>query len=733
MWGGQSGSQDRRAPSTMPNIAVIDDRVTNRSILTRLAASVEEGVRVKAFASAKLALDWLSTEPPDLIITDYKMPEMDGAEFIRAFRALPGSADVPVVVVTVYEDRSFCYQALEAGATDFLLSPVDHTEFRARIRNLLTLRKQQKLLEQRAQQLHLELLSSTEQHEAALEASERRLRRLIDTLPTTISAVDPIGRFTLMNEAHRTMFGVDPTDAIGRTLIEVYGEAYATKQQVLNAKVFESGDTLESFEQEVPSADGEEDRILLTTKSPLFDDAGRVASVVTVSVDITELRKVEARMRHQAGHDALTSLPNRALFKDYLEHGLARSRRSGTMAAVLLLDLDRFKGINDAFGLPSGDLLLQSVAERLQACLPETDAIARLGGDEFAVLQTDVRGPEDARGLAQRLANCFAEPFFIGREEMHASASIGITLFPADATLADRLVKNAELAMYRAKANGRHSTCFFAPQMNQAARRTGLLEHELRQAFATDQFTVHYQPQRELVRDEIVGMEALLRWRHPRRGMVRPSEFIGLAEEIGLISPLTERVLERACRQHRLWQRSGLPALRLSVNMSPVQFREPGIAALVERILAETGLHPTCLELELTEGVMLENNEQAMATLRRLQQQGVSFSLDDFGTGYSSLAYVKRFPVQRLKIDQSFVHRLGQDSQDEAIVRAIIELGHSLGLKITAEGVETTDQLERLRALDCDEAQGDLISPPLPAEAFQILFGRPALSDVEPS
>jgi EAL domain-containing protein (putative c-di-GMP-specific phosphodiesterase class I) len=275
--------------------------------------------------------------------------------------------------------------------------------------------------------------------------------------------------------------------------------------------------------------------------------------------------------------------------------------------------------------------------------------------------------------------------------------------------------------------------CFFAPQMNHAARRTGLLEHELRQAFATDQFTVHYQPQRELVGDQIVGMEALLRWRHPRRGMVRPSEFIGLAEEIGLISPLTERVLERACRQHRLWQRSGLPALRLSVNMSPVQFREPGIAALVERTLAETGLSPTCLELELTEGVMLENNEQAMATLRRLQQQGVSFSLDDFGTGYSSLAYVKRFPVQRLKIDQSFVHRLGQDSQDEAIVRAIIELGHSLGLKITAEGVETTDQLERLRALDCDEAQGDLISPPLPAEAFQILFGRPALTDVESS
>jgi len=259
------------------------------------------------------------------------------------------------------------------------------------------------------------------------------------------------------------------------------------------------------------------------------------------------------------------------------------------------------------------------------------------------------------------------------------------------------------------------------------ARRTGLLERELRQAFASDQFTVHYQPQRELRSGRIVGMEALLRWRHPRRGMVRPSEFIAIAEEIGLIAPLTERVLQRSCRQLRIWERAGLPALRLSVNLSPVQFREPGIAALIETILTETGLEPARLELELTEGVMLEHNEQALTSLERLHRRGVRFSLDDFGTGYSSLAYVKRFPVHRLKIDQSFVHRLGQDGQDEAIVRAIVDLGHSLGLEITAEGVETTDQLERLKRLGCDEAQGDLISPPLPAEACQVLFAPQTL------
>jgi diguanylate cyclase (GGDEF)-like protein/PAS domain S-box-containing protein len=711
----------------MPIVVVIDDRVTNRNVLTRLAASVEEGLQVKAFASPQAALDWIQGNMPDLVITDFKMPEMDGADFTRAFRALPGALEVPVVVVTVYEERSYCYQALEAGATDFLLSPVDHHEFRARARNLLTLRKQQKLLEQRAQDLRRELLSSTEQHEAALRASELRLRRLIDTVPALISAVDASGRLTLINSAHKDLYGIDPVAVTGKTLTEAHGEDEATQHLVLNAKVFESGDTVPSYEHEVMGVGACQERVLLTTKSPLFDDAGRVVEVVTVSLDITELKRAEAQMRHQAGHDALTDLPNRALFRDFLDHALARARRNEWQAAVLLLDLDRFKGINDAFGLPCGDLLLQAVAERLQTCLHDTETIARLGGDEFAILQSDVRSPDDPRALARRLIDSFGRPFEASGEEVHTSASIGITMFPTDGQTADRLLKNAELAMYRAKSNGRNGSCFFAPQMNLVARRTGLLERELRQAFVADQFTVHYQPQRDLKTGRVVGVEALLRWRHPRRGMVRPTEFIGLAEDIGLIGPLTERVLDRACRQHRLWLQAGMSDLRLSVNLSPVQFREGSVVGLIERTLADTGLAPDSLEIELTEGVMLEGSDAAMTSLRRLRKCGVGFSLDDFGTGYSSLAYVKRLPVQRLKIDQSFVHRLGHDGQDEAIVRAVIDLGHSLGLKVTAEGVESADQLRRLQELGCDEAQGDLISPPLPAEAFQAVFAARGL------
>jgi diguanylate cyclase (GGDEF)-like protein/PAS domain S-box-containing protein len=715
----------------MLTVVVIDDCVTNRNLLTRLALSVEEGIRVKAFASPGPALEWLAAGRPDLVIAGHRLPGLAGIEFVQALRRRPEAAELPILVVAGYDERGDCARLLEAGATDFLLSPIDQVEFRVRARNLLLLRKQQKLLAQRAEpQAGPPLAQAMLQPGAPEAAATRRLRRLLDAVPALISAVDEQGRLTLANRDHCAFFGLDGAEPAGRHLAELHGEDYDTRHRVLDAKVFETGAALDGFEQAATQPASGAERVLLTSKSPLHDEAGRVAEVVTVALDVTDLKRAEQRSRHQAGHDPLTGLPNRSLFRDYLDHALARARRREMRAAVLLLDLDRFKGVNDAFGLPCGDLLLKGVAERLHACLRDTDAIGRLGGDEFVIFQADIRGPDDPRALAQRLCDSFGQPFLIKGEELHISASIGITLFPNDGHTADRLLKNAELGMYRAKTNGRNGSCFYAPQMNLVARRTGLLERELRQAFAADQFTVHYQPQRDLRSGRILGTEALLRWRHPRRGMVRPTEFIGLAEDIGLIAPITERVLNRACRQHGRWLAAGLPPLRLSVNLSPIQFRESRVVGLIERTLRETGLDARHLEIELTEGVMLDNNELTMDNLRQLHGLGISFSLDDFGTGYSSLAYVRRLPVQRLKIDQSFVHRLSHDGQDQAIVRAIIELGHSLGLQITAEGVETTEQLERLRELGCDEAQGDLISPPLPAEAFAVLFegSQPAVT-----
>ncbi len=449
--------------------------------------------------------------------------------------------------------------------------------------------------------------------------------------------------------------------------------------------------------------------------------------------DVTLPKQRDVMTRSKADRDPLTDLPSRDVYRDYLDDALTRALRRETTCALLLVDLDRFKGVNDAFGLTDGDLLLKSVATRLTHHLKKNDVIGRFGGDEFVILQNDITGQKDAEILAAQLREGFREPFVVAAEELYISASVGITMFPIDGQKADRLLRNAELAMYRAKAVGRNATCFFSPRMNMVARRTGLLERELRQAVAGQQFTVHYQPCRSMHSDRILGMEALLRWRHPRRGMVRPSEFIGLAETIGLINPITACVLEQSCRQHRSWIDQGLPPLRLAVNLSPIQFREEGIVDLVKSMLERTGIAPETLEIELTEGVMLENSKVAIDSLTRLNDLGVTFSLDDFGTGYSSLSYVRRLPVQRLKIDQSFVHRLGKDGQDDAIVRAIIDLGHSLDLKITAEGVETSEQLDHLKILGCDEVQGDLISPPLPAGAFAALLSRKSPGAMAPS
>ncbi|MCS6778487.1 MAG: EAL domain-containing protein [Geminicoccaceae bacterium] len=697
----------------MATIVVIDDRVTGRNILTRLARSVEEGLQVHAFASAKEALARMTSDlQPDLVITDYNMPEMDGATLIAAIRATESLADVPVVVVTVYEDRDFCYRALEAGATDFLLSPVDHLEFRARARNLLALRRQRLLLARRAAELERALAETGAPWREADTGTS-----LLDQLPVAICTSDPQGRLTFVNRAYETLFGVEREQVIGRTLLEIHGEDFATRHRVLDEKVRESGQPLLAprYDTMVGPAGL---RWLAVTKAPLCERHGG-ERVVTVALDISELKLAETAGSEAGRHDPLTGLETLPWFRERLEQAIARARRQGELLAVLHLDLDRFKGVNEAFGEAAGDKLLRAVAQRIAGRLRESDRIARLRSDELVILQGELKRAEDAAELCRRLNEAFAEPFHADGQEIHLSASIGVTLYPTDGRTAETLLRNADLAMYRAKASGRDAYRFFAREMNLAARRAVTLERELRQALAAEQFLVHYQPQMDLASRRIVGIEALVRWNHPHRGLLRPGEFIRLAEEIGLIAPLTAWVLQTACSQHRRWNDAGLGRLQLSVNLSPVQFRERGVELLIERVLKESGLSPQQLDVELTENAIIENSQTASASLRYLHQLGVSLSLDDFGTGYSSLSYVKRLPVRRLKIDQSFVQNLEQSVNDEVIVRAIINLGHSLGLTVIAEGVETPGQLNRLVALGCNEAQGDFISPPLSAAEFE--------------
>jgi diguanylate cyclase (GGDEF)-like protein/PAS domain S-box-containing protein len=700
----------------MAKVVVIDDRVTNRNILTRLALSVEEGLRVQTFASPIEALTRLQAQnPPDLIITDYNMPEMDGATFIETLREQRAFADVPIVVVTVYEDRDFCYRALDAGATDFLLSPVDHLEFRARARNLLTMRRQQKLLAKRAADLEQALMES---QGPVFDNQAARLQGFLDRLPMLVSSVDRFGRLQLVNRAHEELFTQRREDLVGKTLLEAFGEAYATRHAVIDEKVLESGRPMASPRQEVVVASGRE-RDLVSVKLPMLDEAGDVEGVMTLALDVTELKLDRAVTDPGGRTDALTGLITASAFEDRAEQELARARRQNEQLAILIVDLDRFKGINEAFGNSFGDRLLRAVAGRLAGRLRESDCIARLRSDEFVILQPALRRVDDSAELARRLGDAFAEPFVIDKEEVHISASVGITLFPTDGKAVGPLLKNADLAMYRAKASGRDAYRFFAAEMNLAARRAVTLERELRQALAGDQFLVYYQPQIELDSGRIVGMEALVRWNHPHRGIVRPGEFIGLAEDIGLIAPLTAWVLRSACEQHRTWREKGLLGMQLSVNLSPVQFRERGVELMIERILKDTGVNPAMLDIELTENAVIENSQTATASLKYLNELGVTLSIDDFGTGYSSLSYVKRLPVQRLKIDQSFVQNLENGTSDEVIVRAIINLGHSLGLRVIGEGVETEGQLTRLQRLGCDEVQGNYICPALSVGEFE--------------
>ncbi len=713
----------RGSTREMPVVLILDDRVTNRNIYSRLAASIGGGTTVEAFGDALEALDWIERNPVDLIITDYKMPRMDGAEFVRQVRDKPACVDVPVIVITAYNDRSFRLRALEAGATDFLLSPADHYEFTTRVRNLLELRRQQQIVKQRARSLERELEHSERSREELLRNSREALAQVIDTVPAMISAADRDGRCVFVNAYRAALAGSTPAALVGQDPGEPFGRAHSERSRALDRLVFQSAEPLPSYEEELLDCNGVR-RVFLTTKAPLRDADGTVNSVLTTALDITDRKLAESRLRHLAHHDGLTDLPNRVLLRERLQRELARGRRGGRAFALHFLDLDRFKAVNDALGHHLGDRLLGQVADRLRALARAGDTVARLGGDEFAILQAGVDEPEDAAALARRTIAALAEPFQCDGQEFRLSASIGITLHPRDGADVDELLRNADLAMYQAKDEGRDLFRFFAADMDRRAREAMALEAELHTALARGQFLLHYQPQVNLRTGRIVGAEALLRWQRPGVGLSRPGDFLSLAEETGLIGPINDWVLRAACTEAASWQQRGLPPLRISVNLSPVQFRKHDVRRTVTAALEESGLNPRLLDLELTEGILLENDEKVAEVLRDLRRLGVRFSIDDFGTGYSSLNYIKNFPVDRLKIDQSFIRNLRTDPSDTAIVRAIINLGHSLRLAVIAEGVETVEQVTQLIAEGCDEIQGHYYSEPVPAEELQALVRR---------
>ncbi|MGN6389525.1 MAG: EAL domain-containing protein, partial [Burkholderiaceae bacterium] len=449
---------------------------------------------------------------------------------------------------------------------------------------------------------------------------------------------------------------------------------------------------------------------------------GDAPGLVAIYRDITLRRRNENHLRFLANHDLLTRLPNRMQFYRRLDHAIGEAARSERAFAVLFIDLDRFKNINDTFGHSAGDLLLQMVSDRLSRNVRKSDLLARLGGDEFTVLAECLPDTHDVVALTDHIMDALAQPFHIEGHELFVSASIGIAVFPQDGRDAESLIRSADAAMYHAKGLGKNNYQFFIPDMNTRALEQLVLESALRHAIERGEFMLYYQPKVQASTEHIFGMEALLRWNHPTLGVILPNRFIPLAEETGLIREIGRWALREACRQNAIWRRAGYPSLVVSVNLSSVQLISPDFADVVAAILAETELPHECLELEITESVIMESPEQSTRTLQALRDMGVKISIDDFGTGYSSLNYLKRFPIGTLKIDQSFVRDINTDPNDAAITDAVISLARSLKMDVIAEGVETPEQLRYLQRNGCDAYQGFLFSRPLPSAEFQQLL-----------
>lgn len=468
----------------------------------------------------------------------------------------------------------------------------------------------------------------------------------------------------------------------------------------------------------------------LHTRGKLYrDHAGNPQRLTGVSWDVTEKELAESRLREKeehlyflAHHDVLTSLPNRRLLQDRMQHALAKARRSGGQAALIYFDLDRFKTINDSLGHTIGDRVLKEIASRLARQVREVDTVARLGGDEFVVILEQVEEAEKVATLAQKLLLELTREIVVEGHRLYVTASAGISLFPTDSVDSEGLMKNAETAMYRAKERGKNTCQYFTPDMNARAWELLQLESGLRQALEHQQLVLHYQPQVDLTTGELIGVEALVRWEHPERGMVPPGDFIPLAEETGLIVPIGEWVLRTACAQSRAWRQAGFSPVRMAVNISPRQFRQSDLIARVDEILRETGLEPSALELEVTEGMIMNDVEAAIAIMEEFRKMGVLLAIDDFGTGYSSLGYLKRFPIAGLKIDRSFVRDLPGDANDAQIAASVIALAHNMNLRVVAEGIETADQLSFLRDKGCEHGQGYFFSPPCAAEELASRF-----------
>lgn len=702
-------------------ILIVDDRPTNRDIFAKVAGSIAKDVAVETFGDPRDALDWLRDNSADLIIVDYRMPNLTGAEFTEEVRRRPNVADVPIIVITAYNDREYRLRALDAGATDFLQSPVDHREFQSRARNLLERRSRQLSVEKRTSALERQLESTHGAGMLQALPDAALLRQLVDMVPIMISAVDRDGHCLFANAQLAAILDRKPADLVGKDLTDIFGPERSQRDRQRDAIIIDSGRSLPAYEEAIDH--NGINLVCLTSKSPLRSADGEIIGVLTSSVDISGRKLAEDHLRHIARHDMLTGLPNRIMLRDQLQRMIDQARRGNKLVAVSLLDLDRFKTINDTRGHQTGDLLLQEVAKRIDRLLGPGDFAARLGGDEFAILQSDCGNADEIGVCNEELLDLLNQPYDIDDATLVLSASMGIAISPRDSIEPDELLRMADLAMYEAKACGRNAIRFYSGDLDKRAQTAAALETDLRAAIIGRQFYLDYQPIVDARTGTIVAAEALIRWDHPAHGRLAPDQFFEAAAEIGLMAPMGVWVLQEACSRFVEWRKAGASIDRIAVNLAPIQFQRQDVFMLISDVIRRTGIAPQSLELEITEATLLNDHAQVAATLARLRALGVSIAIDDFGTGYSSLQYLRDLPADRLKIDRVFVNGIDRSSTDAAIVTAINHLASAIGLHVVAEGVESGIQASMLRAIGCQELQGFFIGRPQPAEALLAMLG----------
>ena len=675
-----------------PLVLVVDDDAGTR--LVAEATLKNAGYSVVDAADGERGVAAFADYRPDLILMDAMMPGMDGFTAVEEIRKLPFGQSVPIVMMTGLDDFGSIRRAYEAGITDFATKPINWMVLGYRVGYIL-----------RASQAFLDLARS-----------EEKTRALVRAMPDLIFRIGQDGTVLDLVAGSGEGMEASASQPAGRKMEEVL-PATAAEQALRCTESARSTGEIQRFEY------------ALDCHGETLNYEARVVALpegehLFIARDMTDRKKAEERLAFMAYHDALTGLPNRVTFKDRLEREIANAKRRREMVGVILFDLDHFKEVNDTLGHAAGDRLLVLVAERLQNVLRETDTVARLSGDEFCAIlpgQTDTKGCIEA---CRRIKKSFSDPFFLDEQAVRITASLGVSIYPYDGEIPDVLVKNADIAMFRAKSEGRDTFQCFEEEMSLPLTEQARMEKGLRAASEKDEFVVHYQPEVDLESGRIIGAEALVRWRSPDGELLPAAQFIPMAEEIGAIVPMSEYVLRTACRQVMDWKARGFSPFRVSVNLSARLFQKYDLAGALVDILRETGVGPESLRLEITESIAMQNLEETLKTLWKLNGLSIRVAMDDFGTGYSSLACLRKFPIHLLKIDGAFIHDLDKNLEDQTIVKAILAMASALNIHVLAEGVERAEQRDLLKSFGCRMAQGFYFSRPVPAEDFTRLLER---------